>query len=84
MSSKIIQGNMMIIVLSGEIRGALPWTRQTPRGENPVLTIPGGTVINDLMYKPGLTILNTINKVFTVATNLQSLTGDFHLTNCVI
>lgn len=83
MSSKIIQGNMMIIVLSGEIRGAPPWTRQTLQGENPVLTIPGGTVINDLMYKPGLTILNTINKVFTITAN-SSLTGDFHLTNCVI
>lgn len=83
MSSKIIQGNMMIIVLSGEIRGAPSWTQQTLQGENPVLTIPGGTVISDLMYKPGLTILNTINKVFTVTAN-SSLAGDFHLTNSVI
>lgn len=84
MSSKIIQGNMMMIILSGEIRRVTAWTQQTPQRENYVLIIPRGIVINDLIYKPVLiTIFNIINMVFTVTAN-SPLTGDFHITNYVI
>lgn len=71
----------MMMILSGEIKRVTAWTRQTPQGENYVLIIPGGIVINDLMYKPVLTAIFTIiNKVFIAIANL-SLTCDFHVTN---
>lgn len=71
----------MMMILSGEIKRVTAWTRQTPQGENYVLIIPGGIVINDLMYKPVLiAIFSIISKVFIAIANL-SLTCDFHVTN---
>lgn len=71
----------MMMILSGEIKRATAWTWQTPQGENDVLIIPRGTVINDVMYKPVLTaIFSIIHKVFIAIANL-SLTCDFHVTN---
>lgn len=79
MSSKITQDNMMMTVLSGEIRRGTVWPQQGPQGENHVLMIPRGTVINGLILKPVLiTLFNIINKVFIVTAN-SSLTGDFHI-----
>lgn len=81
MSNKIIQDNIMMTILSREIRRVRAWTQWTPQGENYILIIPSGIVINDLIYKQVLiTIFNIINKVFIVIANL-SLTGGFHITN---
>lgn len=80
MSSEITHDSMMMTTLSGEIRRGTAWTQQGPQGENHVLMIPRGTVINGLICKPVLiTIFNIINKVFIVSAN-SSLTGDFHIT----
>lgn len=70
-----------MMILSGEIKRVTAWTQQAPQGENYVLIIPRGIVINDLMYKPVLiTVFSIINKVFIVITNL-SLTCESHVTN---